>query len=280
MKLRIGVLLLALCLMTGCGSRTAAENGVAATTGPVAQFAQAIVAGTGVTVAQVITDSVSCLHDYSLSVGQMEAIARSRVVLISGAGLEAFMEDAIAGAAALVDCSQGVDLLEGGEGPDPHIWLDPDRAARMAENIVQGLSASYPDKADAFRANGDALIQRLRDLKAYGQSQLSALSCRELITFHDGFGYLADAFDLEILAAMEEESGSEVSARDLTALIQLAEAHQLPAVFTEVNGSASAASILQAETGAVSASLDMAMGGTDYFEAMTRNIDTLKEALQ
>jgi len=55
--------------------------------------------------------------------------------------------------------------------------------------------------------------------------------------------------------------------------------HQLPAIFTEVNGSVSAASVICTETGASSYSLDMAMSGSSYFEAMYHNIDTLKEAL-
>ena len=37
---------------------------------------------------------------------------------------------------------------------------------------------------------------------------------------------------------------------------------------------------VSAETGVPSCALDMAMGGSDYFEAMKHNIDTLKEALQ
>ena len=45
------------------------------------------------------------------------------------------------------------------------------------------------------------------------KTSLESLSCRELITFHDGFSYFADAFDLTILRAMEEEAGSEASAR-------------------------------------------------------------------
>lgn len=44
------------------------------------------------------------------------------------------------------------------------------------------------------------------------KTSLESLSCRELITFHDGFSYFADAFDLTILRAMEEEAGSEASA--------------------------------------------------------------------
>jgi len=53
----------------------------------------------------------------------------------------------------------------------------------------------------------------------------------------------------------------------------------LPAVFTESNGSVSAADIIAAETNISVYSLDMAMGGDSYFEAMYHNIDTIKEAL-
>ena len=279
--MRLTALFLALLLLAGCGAteNTPEKTGIAATTGPVAQFAAAIAEGTDLTVTQVISDSVSCLHDYSLSVGQMETIEKSRVVLISGAGLEDFMEDALAAAEGIIDCAQGIALQEYDEGDDPHIWLDPDRAARMAENICTGLSAVYPEHAETFEANLDNLCRRLTNLRAYGETELAGLSCRELITFHDGFGYLAAAFDLEILAAIEEESGSEASAAELTEIVNLVETYHLPAIFTEANGSTAAASVIQGETGVPYYSLDMAIGGSDYFDAMTHNIDTLKEAL-
>ena len=280
-KMKCSALLLAVLLLAGCGANgnTGEKTGVAATTGPVAQFAAAIVDGTGLTVTQVIADSVSCLHDYSLSVGQMETIERSRVVLVSGAGLEDFMEDALAAAEQIVDCSQGIELQQNDEGDDPHIWLDPDRAAKMAENICAGLSDVYPEHQAIFQANLEGLLQRFSDLKAYGEAELADVSCRELITFHDGFGYLASAFDLEILRAIEEESGSEASAAELTEIVDLVQTHSLPAIFTEANGSTAAASVIQGETGVPYFSLDMAIGGSDYFEAMTHNINTLKEAL-
>ena len=95
--LKFAALLLSVLLLCACAAPVS-SSGVAATTGPVAQFARAIAAGTDVTVTQVIADSVSCLHDYSLSVRQMQTIENSRLVLISGAGLEDFMEDALAAA--------------------------------------------------------------------------------------------------------------------------------------------------------------------------------------
>lgn len=276
MRIRLLALLLALLLvLPGCAARSAG-GGVAATTAPVAEFAEALLEGTDIPVTRLITDSVSCLHDYSLSVRQMEAAAGCDVLAISGAGLEDFMDDVIAQAPRVIDCAADVALL----GDDPHIWLDPSRAATMAANLAAGLSDVYPDQADAIADNLTALTQKLTDLRAAGEAALADLSTRELITFHDGFAYLADAFDLTILAAIEEEAGAEASAADLTEIIALVQDHRLPAVFTEANGSDAAASVIEAETGVPHFALDLGFGDRDYFEAMDYNFTTLKEALQ
>ena len=133
--------------------------------------------------------------------------------------------------------------------------------------------------AEQFQENAAACLPKFSQLQQYGEDTLQSVSCRELITFHDGFGYLASAFDLNILAAIEEESGSEASAQALIEIIDLVNTHDLPAVFTEKNGSDAAASVIQAETGVPHYALDMGLNG-DYFSVMTANIDTLKEALQ
>ena len=282
------------CSLSGCA--TGPEAQVAATTLPVYEFTSRICAGTDISVARLVTESVSCLHDYALNVRQVRAVEAAEVVVISGAGMEEFMEDLLHDRST-IDASYGIELLEPEEHDhdhgheeesheghtheeDPHIWLSPVNAAAMAENICNGLSAQYPEYAEDFEENLATLRAELEALHAYGEARLADLSCRELITFHDGFAYLADAYGLEILRAVEEESGSEASAAELIELIEEVEHHNLPAIFTECNGSVSAAGIIARETGAGSFQLDMAMGGDSYFDAMYHNIDTLKEALE
>jgi ABC-type Zn uptake system ZnuABC Zn-binding protein ZnuA len=223
----------------------------------------------------------------------VKAAEAAELIVISGAGLEEFMEDLLLGK-AVIDASQGVALLcpeeesdhhdHGHEGhhheSDPHIWLSPEFARAMVHNISNGLSDRYPDYIDTFAKNEALLLDRLQELEAYGKDTLSSLSCRELITFHDGFSYFCQAFDLTILEAVEEESGSEASAKELIHLIEEVEHHQLPAIFVEANGSVSAADIIARETGARVFSLDMAMAGDSYFDAMYHNINTIKEALE
>ncbi len=270
----------------GCTAPSAPAQ-IAATTLPVYEFTQQLCSRTGLSVTRLVTENVSCLHDYSLSVRQVKAVESAQTVILSGGSLENFMDDVLAGADNLIDASQDLAFL-GCEDDhdhghthahDPHIWLSPVHAKAMASNICAGLKARYPQHSSRFDANLTQLHRQLDDLQAYGEAQLGDLSCRELITFHDGFAYFAQAFDLTILRAVEEESGNEASAHTLIELIGLVRGHGLPAIFTERSGSVSAAGILAAETGAKVYALDMGMSGSSYMDAMYYNIDTIKEAL-
>ncbi len=273
-------------LFTACAP-AAPPADIAATTLPVYEFTERLCAGTGITVTRLVTESVSCLHDYSLQTAQLRALSGAKIVVVSGAGLESFLEDALENAACVLDASTGIAIHESGEAhsdahsheDDPHIWLAPENARHMAANICAGLCAQFPEYADTFQKNLTALDGELAALQAYGETALSPLVTRELLTFHDGFSYFAEAFDLTILRAVEEEAGSEAPASELIELAELIRAQNLPAIFTETNGSTSAAEILAAETGCRIDTLDMAMAGDSYFDAMYHNIDTIAEAL-
>lgn len=274
-------------VLFGCQRNTASAE-IAATTLPVYEFTNILCQGADLQVARIVTEDVACLHDYTLQVSQMRTIESAQVVVQSGAGLEDFLD--LTAAQNRIDASEGVPLLESSchhhEGhdnhhheTDAHIWLSPANAKIMAQNICTGLCQQFPEYTNIFQDNLARLLAQLDTLESYGSKTLAQLTTRELITFHDGFGYFADSFQLTILKAVEEESGSESSAAELIELIELVDKHCLPAIFTERSGSTSAASILAAETGANIHTLDMAMSGDSYFDAMYHNIDTIKEAL-
>lgn len=288
---RLLLILLLIFSISGCA--VTSDTQIAATTLPVYELTTRLCEGTGLAVTQLVNESVSCLHDYSLNVSQVRAAESAELIVISGAGLEDFMADLLLDK-AVIDSSEGISLLEGSHDhhdhgeethhdhhheSDPHIWLSPENAKIMAHNICTGLSSQYPEHSEVFHQNLTGLTEDLDALQQYGEEQLAALSCRELITFHDGFAYLAESFGLTILEAVEEESGSEASAAELIHLIEEVQHHSLPAIFTEKLGSVSAARIIAAETGAEIHTLDMAMHGDSYLDAMYENINTLKGAL-
>lgn len=292
-KLTIFLLVLAMMMLLGCGQT--ASYSIVATTLPVYEFTTNLCAGTDLTIGRLVTESVSCLHDYTLQVEQMRMIEEADVVVISGAGLEDFLEDALHGSQFILDASKNTHTHAGNEAHehnhhsqhehehsheiDPHIWLSPENAKIMAHTIASELAALYPEHQETFQRNLELLIQKLDDLQEYGDSQLADLKYRDMITFHDGFAYFAESFGLQILEAVEEESGSEASAAEIIHLVELVEEYDLPAVFIERSGSDACAGIISSETCAKIYTLDMAMAGDSYFDALYHNIDTIKEAM-
>ena len=160
-------LVLILGLLTGC-SAPASFSQVAATTLPVYELTSRLCDGTDITVTRLVTESVSCLHDYALNVNQVKAAESAEVIVMNGAGLEEFMEDILHKSGYLIDASHEVPLIECEEEDDHdhdhdheghnhdvdnHIWLSPANAAIMARNICEGLCGIYPAQESIFRTN-------------------------------------------------------------------------------------------------------------------------------
>lgn len=272
---------------------------IAATTYPVYLFATAITQGVdGVEVTQVINQPTSCLHDYTLSVNDMKALEGADLVALSGAGLESFLASALSQTQApVVDCSKGIVLHNanehgeeqdghdhGGEEGDPHIWMDPDNAVLMLGNLAEALKGLDRANADAYESNFTAASSAVNECYRENLAKLTGLLDRNLITFHDGFHYFADAFHLTILKSIEEEEGAESSAREINEIVSLVEEYRVPAIFTEANGSDATAGAISRESGAEVYSLSMIMSGdgrgiTPYLDAITANADTILEAM-
>ena len=307
MKKRLLPLFLTLLLLTACApAQTAAKPrlSVTATTYPVYLFATAVTEGVeGVEVRQMINQPTACLHDYTLTVTDMKALEGADVVAVNGAGLEDFMSDALAQTGAqLIDCSEGLEIHaadehdhdehedhdhaghDHGEEGDPHLWMDPRNAVHMLEALADGFSRLDPSHAAEYAANRDAAVQAVEETYWADLGKLTGLLDRNLITFHDGFHYFADAFHLTILKAIEEEEGAETSAKEIIEIVGLVREYRIPAIFTEFNGSDATANAIARETGVAVYPLSMIMSGDGtgiepYLAAMSANVDTILEAL-
>lgn len=294
--------LLLLCLLlllpAGCSSQKGTQDDgtlhILATTYPVYLFTKTLTEGVeGVTVDQLIQESVSCLHDYTLTVNDMKAIDKADIIVMNGAGFEDFMSDALAqSTAAVIDCSEDIDLLPSAGHDheheddhdhghyDPHFWLCDEAALVMLNNILHGLSQADEAHQELYHENFSAAVQLFPD----DPLDVSALSCPYLITFHDGFQYFAQDNGLILLKAIEEEEGGEASAAEIREIVALIQEYDIPAIFTEKNGSDSTAQAISRETGAAVYQLDMIMSGDGqniraYFDALSANYAVIQEAL-
>ena len=298
----LSLCLAAMCLLSACerSQPDTDKRTIVATTYPVYLFASAVTEGVeGIEVLRLDTGSTSCLHDYNLTVNDMKKIEKADVIAISGAGLEEFMEDALHTSDALViDCSEGVHLLENESHHhdehdhshdghdhghfDPHYWMAMENAGIMVENIAAALSELDASDAQTYRTNAmeQGLVIKAWDSQisdSFRLAEETGVKIPGLITFHDGFRYFCHAYGLDLLESIEEEAGSEASAKEIVEITHLVKEHNIPVIFTEVNGSDATAKAVSRETGCNVAQLSMIMDGPDddlshYLNTMLENM--------
>lgn len=302
---RILALLLAVLLLplTGCAGEAESVT-VMATFYPVYVLAENVLEGVeNVSLVSMTPPATGCLHDYQLLPRDMRALAEARMLLINGAGMEAFLPDvkAMYQDLTVVDCSRGVELLaeededhgeheeHGHEGHDhgefnSHIWLDPRNAVQMVRNMEQALAELLPDQAEKIRANADAYAAQLTALDGELRAAVSALPHKKIVTFHEAFPYFARAYGLEMAAVVTLEPDEAPSPRMLAEVIDTVRAAGNPPLFSEPQYGSAALTAIARETGAPVYELDPLVTGdgalTAYQDVMRKNLKVLEEALK
>lgn len=211
-------------------------------------------------------------HDFEMTPRAAAAIEEADLLLRSGAGLEAWLDEAldtIGGSAVQSDLSDGVTLRETSDGHpgddhdddedahavDPHYWLSGPNAIVMVENARDALVAASPiDEAD-FTARADELIGRLEAADETVRSLIDAIPVadRGIVTNHDALGYFIDEYGLRLVGSIfpTPDAAAEPSAGELAELIETIRAEGVRAIFTESAASPDLVRTVAAETDAV-----------------------------
>jgi ABC-type Zn uptake system ZnuABC Zn-binding protein ZnuA len=195
------------------------------------------------------------------------AVASAKLLIVNGAGLEAFLSPLLrgldAGGPRVAEASAGLAPRTPREGEpgagsgqgdtDPHFWLDPLAVIRYAENIRDALSELDPAGADAFRANAAAYAGKLRELDAWIAGEVAGIppDRRLLVTNHESLGYFADRYGFRIVGAVipSVSTGATPSAKQLAALVGTVRETGARALFVEDAGDPRLARQVADETG-------------------------------
>lgn len=256
----------------------------------------------GIQLINIAPPDTGCLHDVQLSPADLLQIEKSDMLIINGSGMEAYLTQVIERFPdlSIIDSSQDLDLSsfaavneESHSDHDglnhhevnPHTWVSLSLASQQVQTIGNKLAELDPANREQYLANTTAYVAKLQQLKAKMHEQLAGIKNKNIITFHEAFPYFAQEFDLRILAVVQQEAGSEPSAKELAHTIELIQENQIKAIFVEPQYPEAAARTIAGETGAGVYTLDPAVSGPlddrdAYLKAMERNLDTLMEALK
>jgi len=132
------------------------------------------------------------------------------------------------------------------------------------KNIARALSTVSPEHKADFNENARVYIARLEALDADAKSRIAQLpqSRRTVVTAHDAFGYLADAYNLNFFAPVGIDTDAEPSAKDLARLIDQLKMDGATALFVENITSTALVQQISDETG-------IKLGGQLYSDALS-----------
>jgi zinc/manganese transport system substrate-binding protein len=227
-------------------------------------------------------------HIYQPSLADARSVADADVIFVNGLGFETWSDTLIAesGTKATVHiATDGITpVLVDGE-VDPHAWNSLLNGVVYVTNIADVLKQKLPEHANDIDANTSAYIAKLNALDAETKAALAELGDdkRTVVTAHDAFGYLADAYGMNFLAPVGIDSEAEPSAQELAQLKQDGAA----ALFVENIASPALVQQISDETGLevggrlFSDALSERGGpATSYLAMFEHNLGTLLEALK
>lgn len=291
-------------LLTGCGVQQGADGvNITASFYPVYSIAQEVARGAvGVSVTSMAQNAVGCLHDYSLTTGDMSMLSSADLFIINGAGMESFEEDIVNTfpELELVDTSIGCRLLEESEvhgehnehgheehgghthgEKNAHIWLSPANAAIQAENIAEALSVADTANAALYHENLDRFRSELLALEEEYIALRELCGGMKCVSFHEGFDYIADESGIEVSLGIYTDSEYTPSAGELVHAIEDIRSMDIDVIFAAEDEGLKFARLVSGETGTPVYILNPVTGGeAGYIEAARNNLKVLKEAAE
>ncbi|HEM2516001.1 TPA: zinc ABC transporter substrate-binding protein AdcA [Streptococcus suis] len=304
---KVGLLFLSVSalLLGACGNSTASEDGklnIVTTFYPVYEFTKQV-AGDEANV-DLLVKAGTEVHGSEPSAKDIARIQEADAFVYENENMETWVHDVEKSLDTtkvnVISATEGMLLLPGGEEEhkghdhsgerhshayDPHVWLSPERAITLVENIRDSLVAKYPEKKDAFETNAAAYIEKLDALDAKYSETLSAAKQKYFVTQHTAFAYLALDYGLKQVSITGVAADEDPTPSRLAELTEYINKYGIKYIYFEENASKSVAETLAKETGVqldvlnpLESLTDEDMkNGKDYISVMEDNLTALEK---
>ena len=293
----------ALIAMTGTGTASARQLNVVATTPDLAALAREI--GGDAVVVVALAKPTEDPHFVDAKPSHIVTLHHADVLIEGGAELEIgwlppLLESArndkiAAGAPGRIVASQGIRLLEVPSTLDrsrgdvhalgnPHFLIDPLNVKIIAGDIAAHFAEVNPASAELFKANLRTFDARLDAKTADWQKQLEPYRGAKIVTYHNDFVYLAERFNLVIVATLEPKPGISPSPAHLAEVIEKMKAEKARVILVQPYQNRKTAEAVARQTGAVVLDIAQQPGAykdtATYFQLMDYLVRTLASALK
>ena len=234
-----------------------AEIKVVASIKPIHSLASYLMDGVGKP--DLIVDGYASPHGFALKPSHAKMLQEANLIFWVGEGLENFLEKPLK---SIAKNAEKIELMEikgltklkfrernifdghddhghdedGHEGHahgeyDPHIWLDPENAKVILNEMVEHLIENDAKNASAYKSN---LNKALKDIDGLLKSIKSELNKDfKSIVFHDAYQYFEERFNVTVLGAFTVNTDVMPGAEQLSEIREIIEHDKVSCIFSE-----------------------------------------------
>ena len=231
-------------MLTGCSPVSDDGPRIVVTTGILGDVVEQVV-GNQVRV-DILMPPGADPHSFEISASEAAGLREADLVVSNGLGLEEGLEHHVSAAAdegvPVFAAGDHVEVLEyssdDASGADPHFWTDPAQMGAVVAALPQAIDAAV-DGIDvkALQRGADEYLAELDALDDEMAARFAEIpeERRNLVTNHHVFGYLAEAYDFEVLGAVVPGGTTLAapSARDLDDLVGAIERAGVATIFAD-----------------------------------------------
>ena len=200
------------------------------------------------------------------------------------------------GSAGYLDASQGVEILDRPAGAvnrsmgdvhpngNPHYWLEPGNAIRIAIQISQRLSKLRPADAPYFAARLQDFKVRMNDANKRWSAALAPYRGAKIVTYHRSWPNFVRRYGLNVINYVEPKPGIPPSPSHTFELINQMKREKVKVILVEPFFDLKTPNSIAERTGAKVLVMYPSVGGKpeleDYFKLFDRNVAELVKALR
>ena len=200
------------------------------------------------------------------------------------------------GGSGYVDVSKAIPVIDVPTGPvdrsqgdvhalgNPHYWLDPANARRIAWLFRDKFTQLDPNQAAAYTTNAKGFETRLGAAEQAWAGDLAKIKGKPVVAWHTSWRYFALYTGMTIVGFMEPKPGVPPSPSHLAGLVQTIKRTGAKVIVMEPFYDRKTADFVASKSGAKVLQLPPSVGGKrgvdDYIALMTHNIAQLAAAVQ
>lgn len=200
------------------------------------------------------------------------------------------------GGQGYLDVSNGVEILDRPTGNvnrsmgdvhamgNPHYWIDPANAIRIAIQVSKRLSELRPNDAAYFAGRLETFKKRMNDANKKWTAMLAPYRGAKIVTYHNSWPNFVRRYGLNIVGFVEPKPGVPPSPSHTFELINLMSSQKVKAILVEPYFDLKTPKSIAERTGANLVVMYPSVGARpeldDYFKLFDRNINELVKALR